>query len=158
MAELEEKLNAIFSDPEAMGQIVSIAQALTGEAPVPQQAPPPADGGYEPVQPPEEAPSSPGGTDWNSLLGLLGTLSGGGDNPLSVLGELDPALVQKALRLLSEYNAADSQKTALLNALKPFVKEERYANVDKAVKIAKLSRVIRVAFALFKKEGGDGHV
>ena len=30
MAELEEKLNAILSDPEAMGQIASIARALTG--------------------------------------------------------------------------------------------------------------------------------
>ena len=30
MAKLEEKLNAILSDPEAMGQIASIARALTG--------------------------------------------------------------------------------------------------------------------------------
>ena len=32
MAEFEDKLNAILADPEAMGQIVSIAKALTGEA------------------------------------------------------------------------------------------------------------------------------
>ena len=31
MAEFEEKLNAILSDPQAMGQIASLAQALTGE-------------------------------------------------------------------------------------------------------------------------------
>ena len=30
MAEFEEKLNAILSDPQAMGQIASLAQALTG--------------------------------------------------------------------------------------------------------------------------------
>ena len=31
MAEFEEKLNAILSDPQAMGQIASLAQALTGD-------------------------------------------------------------------------------------------------------------------------------
>ena len=66
-------------------------------------------------------------------------------------------MVQKALRLFSEYSAADDRKIALLTALKPFLKEERLAKVDKAVQIARLSRVIRVAFQLFQKEGnGDG--
>ena len=32
MAEFEEKLQAILSDPQAMGQIASLAQALTGGA------------------------------------------------------------------------------------------------------------------------------
>ena len=31
MAEFEDKLHAILGDPEAMGQIVSIAKALTGD-------------------------------------------------------------------------------------------------------------------------------
>ncbi|ERI61444.1 hypothetical protein HMPREF0239_05176, partial [Clostridium sp. ATCC BAA-442] len=41
MAEFEEKLNAILSDPQAMGQIASLAQALTGEH-TGESAPPPA--------------------------------------------------------------------------------------------------------------------
>ena len=41
MAEFEEKLNAILSDPQAMGQIASLAQALTGEH-AGESAPPPA--------------------------------------------------------------------------------------------------------------------
>jgi len=45
---------------------------------------------------------------------------------------------------------------ALLNALKPFVKPERYAKVDKAVQIAKLARVIRVAFQLFQSRREEG--
>ena len=127
MAEFEEKLNAILSDPQAMGQIASLAQALTGEA---------------------------GATDWSALLGMLG---GGGDsNPLSALSELDPQLLQAGLRLFSEYSATDDRKVALLNALKPFVKPERYAKVDKAVQIAKLARVIRVAFQLFQSRREEG--
>ena len=76
-------------------------------------------------------------------------------NPLSLLGDLDPALIQKALRLFSEYRSTDDRKVALLNALKPFLKEERLAKLDQAVQIAKLSRLIRTAFLLFQKEGSD---
>ena len=84
-------------------------------------------------------------------------LGGGGDsNPLSALSELDPQLLQAGLRLFSEYSATDDRKVALLNALKPFVKPERYAKVDKAVQIAKLARVIRVAFQLFQSRREEG--
>ena len=135
MAEFEEKLNAILSDPQAMGQIASLAQALTGEHT-------------------GEAAGQAGATDWSALLGMLG---GGGDsNPLSALSELDPQLLQAGLRLFSEYSATDDRKVALLNALKPFVKPERYAKVDKAVQIAKLARVIRVAFQLFQSRREEG--
>ena len=130
MAEFEEKLNAILSDPQAMGQIASLAQALTGEH-AGESAPPPA---AEPAEagPAGEATGQSGATDWSALLGMLG---GGGDsNPLSALSELDPQL----------------------NALKPFVKPERYAKVDKAVQIAKLARVIRVAFQLFQSRREEG--
>ena len=88
---------------------------------------------------------------------LVRMLGGGGDsNPLSALSELDPQLLQAGLRLFSEYSATDDRKVALLNALKPFVKPERYAKVDKAVQIAKLARVIRVAFQLFQSRREEG--
>ena len=143
---------AILSDPQAMGQIASLAQALTGEH-TGESAPPPA---AEPAEagPAGEAAGQAGATDWSALLGMLG---GGGDsNPLSALSELDPQLLQAGLRLFSEYSATDDRKVALLNALKPFVKPERYAKVDKAVQIAKLARVIRVAFQLFQSRREEG--
>lgn len=175
MAELEEKLNAILGNPEAMGQIVSIAKALTGESG--EEPPAPQEGGsgtaeYSPVEPPVEAASGPapsqdgGGPDWGSIMALLSGFSGGGNgsagdaasNPLGALGNLDPRLIQTAVTLFSEYSATDDRKIALLAALKPFLKEERYAKMDRAIQIAKLSRVIRVAFQLFKKEGGEAHL
>ena len=151
MAEFEEKLNAILSDPQAMGQIASLAQALTGEH-AGESAPPPPQNRRRPG--PREAAGQSDATDWSALLGMLG---GGGDsNPLSALSELDPQLLQAGLRLFSEYSATDDRKVALLNALKPFVKPERYAKVDKAVQIAKLARVIRVAFQLFQSRREEG--
>ena len=116
MAEFEEKLNAILNDPQAMGQILSAAKALSG-----QEESPPAD-------PETPLPEEPAG------------------DPLSALGQLDPRLLQVGMRLLSEYTGSDDRKTALLEALKPFLRPERRAKVDQAVKIARLSRVIRTAF------------
>ena len=51
----------------------------------------------------------------------------GGESPLSALGSMDPKLLQAAVTLFSEYSAPDDQKTALLNALKPYLKPERQA-------------------------------
>lgn len=127
MAEFEEKLNAILNDPQAMGQILSAAKALSGQ----EESPPPAD-------PDAPLPEEPAG------------------DPLSALGQLDPRLLQVGMRLLSEYTGSDDRKTALLEALKPFLRPERRAKVDQAVKIARLSRVIRTAFQLFQERREEG--
>lgn len=165
LAEFEERLNAILGDPEAMGQIVSIAKALTGEGGGETAPPPPEDAGEAPdppvsagagEDPAPEGPSSPAQPDWSALLGMLG--GGGSDSPLSALGNMDPKLIQAAVTLFSEYSAPDDQKAALLNALKPFLKPERQAKVEKAMHLARLARVIRAALGLFqssREEGGD---
>ena len=171
MADLEDKLNAILGNPEAMGQIMSIARSLsdTGDTAA-------SDGQNDGQD--DRAAKSPSHTDSDEdaggqtpnseavaalLAGLTGQpqaedQSAGGDNPLSALGNLDPKLIQIGLQLFSAYSAEDDRRTALLNALKPFLKEERQAKLEKAIQIAKLSRVIRVAFQVFKKEGGGADV
>ena len=123
MSEFEDKLQSILGNPDAMSQIMSLAQSFGGNAPD-QSAP----------EAPIEEPAS----------------------PFSMLGDLDPRLLQVGMQLLSEYNAGDDRKTALLTALRPFVKEERYSKVDQAIQIAKLARVIRVALDAFRK--GDGYL
>lgn len=136
MAQWEEKLNTILSDPAAMGQIMSIARSLTGEEAQAEPDPPPAEEEAQ-VQrsEPEEDPFS------------------------SALAGLDPHLLEVGMRLLGEYTAQDNEKAALLAALKPFVRKERWAKMDQAIRIARLSRVARSALKLFR-EGGeeDEHV
>lgn len=135
-----EKLNAILADPDAMGKIMSLAQSLDGEAaPNDQDTPeePPALSGDQADTPPD-------------LSGLLSAFTGGNG------GEgLDPKLLQLAGRLLSEWNRPDDHKTALLAALRPYVKPERYAKVDRAIQIAKFSRLIRVALAALREGRED---
>lgn len=128
MSDFEDKLQSILSNPEAMGQIMSLAQSITG-------------GSQEPAPPfePEDSSRSP-----------TGDIPSSGDL-FSMLGNLDPRLIQLGMRLVAEYNSNDSQKQALLAALRPFIREERYAKVDKAVQVAKLAHVIRIALDAFRK-------
>jgi len=70
---------------------------------------------------------------------------------------IDPQMLSTVFSLLSQYNGADDQRAALLSALRPFVKEQRYAKIDKAIQIAKLSRVMRSALELFRSKE-ESHV
>ena len=78
---------------------------------------------------------------------------------LGALGSLDAGTLSAAASLIGQFNGGgDDQRTALLTALRPFVKEERYAKLDKAIQIAKLSRLIRSGLELFRARKEDGHV
>ena len=78
-------------------------------------------------------------------------LSGLGD----LLGGLDSGMLERILPLVREYQAGNDEKQALLNALKPFLRQESREKVDKAIRITRLSRVIRSSMSLFRE---DGHV
>lgn len=137
MGELEDKLNSILGNPEAMGQIMALAQSLGAPAASPPQTPEPAP--PVPQQPP------PSGADLSALAGSL--LGGDG---------MDPRLLTVLSRVMREGGRDDTGRTALLEALRPFVKEQRYAKLDKAIQIARLSHLIRIGLEALK--GGDHHV
>ena len=87
---------------------------------------------------------------------LVGEITGGLG---SLLGGLDPNMLSAAAGLLGQFNGGDDdRRVALLTALRPFVKEQRYARLDKAIQIARLSRLIRSGLDLFraKKDGPQG--
>lgn len=157
MSELEEKLEGILGNPQAMAQIMSLAQSLNlgGTSPPetsePQHddAPPPAEPATPPVQP-SPAPSASPAAAGSSVSGL-GSLLGG-------LSSLDPKMLSAAAGLMGQFSSGnDDQRVALLNALRPFVKEQRYAKLDKAIQIAKLSRLIRSGLDLFRAYKDNSH-
>lgn len=130
MSDFEDKLESILGNPQAMEQIMSLAQSLGGSSHSAESS------HSEPVSAPKSAP------------GLLDGLG---------LGEIDPRIITGAMQLLSQYRNNDDDRVALLNALRPFLKEQRYAKLDKAIQIARLSRLIRMALELFRTKE-DSHV
>ncbi len=124
MGGFEEKLESILNNPQAMSQIMSLAQSLGGTGSDQSDS-----ASSEPPPPPPSSPEL----------------------------QLDPKLLTGLASLLSQNSGEDDQRIALLNALKPFVKEQRHAKIDKAIQIAKLSRMARMALELFRSEE-DEHV
>lgn len=109
MSELDEKLNALLSDPDSVAQIVQLAQQLSGSM----------GGGASPQQPTSPPPSP---------MPMSTPASGG----------IDPQLIAKYLPLLQELSRDNSQTTQLLYALRPFLKEEKRDKVARAAKLARL--------------------
>ncbi len=71
-------------------------------------------------------------------------------------GGIDPRLMEVGMRALAAYQNGDDRKTALLQALRPFVREERYKKVDKAIQIARISKAVRAVLDGLK--GGENPV
>ena len=117
LAEFDEKLNSILSNPDAMSQIMQLAQSLSGgqEQPSAPPSPPP---------PPTPAPrqSAP-------AQDMLSSLAGG----------LDPKLLTRLLPIIQELGSQqDSNARALLYALRPYLREDRQEKVERALQLARL--------------------
>lgn len=116
MAEFDETLNRLLSNPDAMSQIMQLAQSLGGgeTAPAPQPA--------APHPPPQGA--------------------GTGDLLSSLTGGVDPSLLLKLMPLIRELGGQqDSNARQLLYALKPYLKADRQDKIERALQLARLFHV-----------------
>ena len=121
MNDFEDKLNAILSNPDAMAQVMNLAQSLGSTMSSPSQ--PQQENTMHNSPSPGASHDPPNGND-------------------DIFSLLDPALIGKFLPLLSELNRGGSdERLQLLIALKPFLKPERQDKVERAVKAAKLIHI-----------------
>lgn len=135
MAGFEEQLNSILGNQEAMNQIMALARSLSGGQPSAQEPPPenPAAGEDTYVPAVEDTPAP----DLSALL-----------------GQVDPRMLQMGMEVLRQVQSTEDRNTALLNALRPFLREERQARLDRAIQIARTAKLVRAALtALGGKEG-----
>ena len=132
MSEWEDKLNTLLSDPNAMAQVMQMAQSLSQQMGTPEgDAPPPQGSAGAPPQTPQGGPPA----DLSSLL-----------------GGIDPAMLQKLLPVLGQMNRpASSETAALLHALRPFLKPERRDKVERAAQLARLIHLAKLF--LLSQEG-----
>jgi len=135
MAEFNETLNGLLSNPDAMAQIMQLAQSLEGSISSPEEPRSSPQPSSPPPAPPASSPQ-----DRSPLSGdLLSSLTGG----------MDPSLLLKLLPLVQEMGQ-DSHARQLLYALRPYLKPERQEKVERALQLAKLFHVGRK----FLKEWG----
>ena len=126
MSDFEEKLNAILSNPESMGQIMNLAQSLD------------LGGGGEPSGEGGPAAPQPEASPESASSGIPDGLSGLG----SLLGQIDPKLIGRLLPLAGELaGGGNDERMQLLYALRPFLKPERRDKVERAAKTARLIHV-----------------
>ena len=127
MSEFEEKLNAILSNPDAMSQVMHLAQSLDlggGGSSAGSDSPSPPSG--------EEAEAPSGGPSPVDFSGL-------GD----LLGQIDPETIRRLLPLVGELTGGggNDERMQLLYALRPFLKPERRDKVERAARTARLIHV-----------------
>ena len=148
MAEFDDKLNSILSNPDAMSQIMQLAQSLGGGGQAPAPSPPPS-GQSAPQQPPA----------WNPPPQSAPPPAGGGGDLLSSLlggGGLDPGLLSRLLPLIQELGGQrDSNARNLLYALRPYLRSDRQEKVERALQLARLFHLGRNFLAEW---GGLRHV
>ena len=125
MAEFDDKLNSLLSNPEAMAQIMQMAQSLSGgQAQQVPQAPP-----QQPFPPPPPPPVQQAASSGGNPLAALSGLTGG----------MDPAKLTKLLPLIQELGSQnDSNARQLLYALRPYLKPDRQEKIERALQLARL--------------------
>lgn len=125
MAEFDDKLNSLLSNPEAMAQIMQMAQSLSGgQAQQVPQAPP-----QQPFPPPPPPPVQQAASQGSNPLAALSGLTGG----------MDPAMLTKLLPLIQELGSQnDSNARQLLYALRPYLKPDRQEKIERALQLARL--------------------
>ncbi len=64
----------------------------------------------------------------------------------NMTGGFDPAMLLKLQRLMGQLDSREAdERSALLTAIRPFLSEERRPQIDRAIKLLKLTRLARVA-------------
>lgn len=123
MADLENTLQNILSDPNAVDKIRELGKSLglTSDNSEPRQN---------------------SGADLSALSSLLTQTPVQNTSPLS--GITDPDILSKItkfLPILGKMNS-DDETTALLNALRPFLSEHRRKRLDDAGKMLRIMRIL----------------
>lgn len=84
------------------------------------------------------------------LGGLLSAFSNSKkeENPLAALGGIDPAMLMRVGKAVSGLQSKPDDRCSLLTALKPYLRKDRRARVDEAIRLLQLMRLAE----LFRKE------
>lgn len=137
MAGFEEQLNSILGNQEAMSQIMALARSLSGEQG------PAAETEGQAGAPAEETPYVPAAAEPPP------------PDLSAMLGQLDPKMLRLGMEVMRQVQSDGDRNTALLGALRPFLREERQARLERAIQIARMARAIRVSLSVLGGKEGE---
>lgn len=138
MSELEDRINSILGNSEEMEKIMKLASQFMGGNSVEKEEQGPEKSG--------QGGASGGSSDGGQGLGGLGGLGS--------LGGIDAEMFSKIGRIMSKIQGGN-EKTELLRAMGPYLKQERREKMEKAIRFA---RIAKVAGAALREYGGGGDV
>ena len=126
MSELEERLNAVLSDPEQLQRLTQMASQLMGGLSPAGETPGP--GGGSPAAPPDHTPAA-------------------APHPLG--GGALPAMLARVMQ-----NMKPGKPSPLLDAMAPYLNDTRRAKLERSLRIASAARMAGSAFK--GMGGGNG--
>ena len=145
MAELEERFSQLLADPERTQKAVDMARAILSQresAPSAPSSPAPAAAAGDP---PVSA-ADPAG-----LTAMLSAMLKAGDAATGSAMEQSPlaALLPQLMTLFSgQGDLVKSERLDLLRAMKPYLKESRISSIDRAVRMANMTKAAASAMHL----------
>ena len=126
MDNMEQKINAFLSNPEAMEKLMSVARSIRPDDKPPKNTTPE----NQSVQ--VMAKSEP-----NPFAGGFGSLLDG-------LQNVNPQMLSSLMSLIGAYNGGDDRREALLMSIKPYLRNERQAKLERAAQMMRLARTARI--------------
>ncbi len=151
MADLSAILQQAMADPQIMSQVASLAQSL-GMQGGQQPSSPPQTQAEAPASIPAEAPTMAAPAAAFPQFHMPGAGS---------MPQMDPRQLMGSLLKLSQNIGGDERQLALIRALKPFVRPERARKLERAIQIARMSRLAEQALGGLSGnfgQAGDHHV
>lgn len=128
-ADLSQLLSQVMSNPQMMAQISSLAQSLGLQGGEP-------DTGFP--QPQQE-------TFQQAAAPVFSSMS----------PQMDPAQLMGSLIQMAGTMGGDDRQLALIQALKPFVRPERARKLERAVQVARMSRLAEQAIHTLAQKGSQ---
>lgn len=149
MADLDERLNQLLSDRDTVNKILEVAKLLQDQR---------SSRDPEPATPPPAAPPPTGSPDLSALLATMLQSEPSQENPeaqatttqttaqnLPPLYTILPQLMQA---MSGQGNLIRSERVNLLQAMRPYLKENRLQSIDRALKMANVTKAATSAMHL----------
>ena len=143
MADLDERLSQLLSDPAAMERLTELARAIQTR----QNSADPAAKTHEPPAPPPED------TPLTAVLSNLLSAEPTAETPQSSPQDANSVPVSPLVTLLPQIMQAVSgngnfvkrERVNLLQAMRPYLKDRRSDSIDRAIKMANITKAATLA-------------